>query len=34
MDSLSAPDGPAPTYLDLLRVTTETVAAGLEGAGK
>lgn len=34
VDSLSAPDGPAPTYLDLLRVTTETVAAGLEGAGK
>lgn len=29
VDSLSAPDGPTPTYLDLLRVTTETVAKGL-----
>lgn len=29
VDSLSEPDGPVPTYLDLLRVTTETVAAGL-----
>jgi manganese/iron transport system substrate-binding protein len=32
VDSLSEPDGPVPTYLDLLRVTTETVAAGLAGA--
>lgn len=32
VDSLTGPDGPAPTYLELLRVTTETVAAGLEGA--
>ena len=32
VDSLSEPDGPVPTYLDLLRVTTETVAAGLTGA--
>jgi manganese/iron transport system substrate-binding protein len=29
VDSLSKADGPVPTYLDLLRVTTETVAAGL-----
>ncbi|MEQ9122522.1 MAG: metal ABC transporter substrate-binding protein [Alphaproteobacteria bacterium] len=29
VDSLSEPDGPVPTYLDLLRVTTETVATGL-----
>ncbi|MEP5066655.1 MAG: metal ABC transporter substrate-binding protein, partial [Roseibium sp.] len=34
VDSLSDPDGPVPTYLDLLRVTTETVAAGLIGAAK
>lgn len=30
VDSLSAPDGPTPTYLDLLRVTAETIANGLE----
>ena len=30
VDSLSAPGGPVPTYLDLLRVTTETIARGLE----
>jgi manganese/iron transport system substrate-binding protein len=29
VDSLSAPDGPTPTYIDLLRVTTETIAKGL-----
>lgn len=29
VDSLSAADGPVPTYLDLLRVTTETVVRGL-----
>jgi manganese/iron transport system substrate-binding protein len=29
VDSLSAEDGPVPTYLDLLRVTTETIARGL-----
>jgi manganese/iron transport system substrate-binding protein len=29
VDSLSAGDGPVPTYLDLLKVTTETVAKGL-----
>lgn len=31
VDSLSGPDGPVPTYLDLLRVTAETVAEGLAG---
>lgn len=30
VDSLSAADGPVPTYLDLLRVTVETIAQGLE----
>jgi manganese/iron transport system substrate-binding protein len=29
VDSLSEADGPVPTYLDLLDVTTETIAAGL-----
>ncbi len=29
VDSLSSSDGPVPTYLDLLRVTTETLASGL-----
>ena len=29
VDSLSASDGPVPTYLDLLRVTVETIAEGL-----
>lgn len=29
VDSLSEPGGPVPTYLDLLRVTTETVVNGL-----
>ncbi|VDC31983.1 metal ABC transporter substrate-binding protein [Pseudogemmobacter humi] len=33
VDSLSEPDGPVPTYLDLLKVTAETIAAGLEGEG-
>lgn len=32
VDSLSAPDGPVPTYADLLRVTTQTVVDGLTGA--
>lgn len=32
VDSLSGPDGPVPTYLDLLRVTSETIARGLTGA--
>ena len=30
VDSLSGPDGPVPTYLDLLSVTTQTIAAGLK----
>ncbi|MTH79847.1 metal ABC transporter substrate-binding protein [Paracoccus aestuariivivens] len=29
VDSLSEADGPVPTYLDLLRVTSETIVAGL-----
>ncbi len=29
VDSLSEPDGPVPTYLDLLRVTVETIVSGL-----
>ena len=29
VDSLSTPDGPVPSYLDLLRVTSETVVDGL-----
>ncbi len=29
VDSLSDPDGPVPTYLDLLRVTIETIVEGL-----
>lgn len=33
VDSLSAPDGPVPSYLDLLKTTTGTIAEGL-GAGK
>lgn len=32
VDSLSEPDGEVPTYLDLLRITSETVAAGLTTA--
>lgn len=32
VDSLSEPDGPVPTYLDLLRVTSTTVAEGLTSA--
>ena len=30
VDSLSAENGPVPTYLDLLRVTVETIAKGFE----
>ena len=30
VDSLSEPDGPVPSYLDLLRVTSQTVAEGLQ----
>ena len=33
VDRLSAPDGPVPSYLDLLGVTSRTIADGLE-AGK
>ena len=29
VDSLSEPDGPVPTYLDLLRVTSDTIVKGL-----
>jgi len=29
VDSLTEADGPVPTYLDLLRITSETIAAGL-----
>ncbi len=29
VDSLSKPDGPVPTYIDLLRVTIETIVEGL-----
>ncbi|WP_226548849.1 metal ABC transporter substrate-binding protein [Celeribacter naphthalenivorans] len=32
VDSLSKPNGPVPSYLDLLRVTAQTVADGLEAA--
>ncbi|MEM0976576.1 MAG: metal ABC transporter substrate-binding protein [Pseudomonadota bacterium] len=32
VDSLSDPDGPVPTYLDLLKVTATTVAEGLSEA--
>lgn len=31
VDSLSEVDGPVPTYLDLLRVTADTIARGLTG---
>ena len=34
VDSLSEADGPVPTYLDLLRVTAETIATGLTEARK
>jgi len=30
VDSLSQPDGPVPTYLDLLRVTSETIVKGIQ----
>ena len=29
VDSLSGPDGPVPTYIDLVRVTSDTIARGL-----
>lgn len=31
VDSLSAPDGPVPTYLDLIRYDAQTIVAGLTG---
>jgi len=31
VDSLSEADGPVPTYIDLLRVTADTIAKGLSG---
>ncbi|OED44723.1 iron ABC transporter substrate-binding protein [Chromatiales bacterium (ex Bugula neritina AB1)] len=34
VDSLSASDGPVPTYLELLRLTTETIVKGLTAAGQ
>jgi manganese/iron transport system substrate-binding protein len=34
VDSLSEPDGPTPTYIDLLRVTTATIADGLSAPPK
>lgn len=35
VDSLSGADGPVPTYIDLLRVTTDTIVTGIrEGAAK
>jgi len=34
VDSLSEADGPVPTYLDLLRVTSQTIADGLSGDAK
>ncbi|NPD15016.1 metal ABC transporter substrate-binding protein [Xinfangfangia sp. D13-10-4-6] len=34
VDSLSEPDGPVPTYIDLLRVTSETIANGLAPAAQ
>ena len=34
VDSLSAADGPVPSYADLLRVTTQTVVDGLTGGAK
>lgn len=33
VDSLSPPDGPVPTYLDLLRHDTEAIVDGLAGGG-
>ncbi len=34
VDSLSAADGPVPSYLDLLRMTTNTIAVGLDPAAE
>jgi manganese/iron transport system substrate-binding protein len=34
VDSLSADGGPVPTYLDLLKVTSETIVTGLTADAK
>lgn len=34
VDSLSTPDGPVPTYLDLIRYDAGTIVAALTGAGR
>ena len=34
VDSLSTAEGPVPSYLDLLRVTSQTVADGLDAGLK
>jgi len=34
VDSLSEPDGPVPTYLDLIRHASRTIVAGLTGGGR
>ena len=34
VDSLSEPDGPVPTYLDLLRYDVDVIVAGLTGTGE
>ena len=34
VDSLSAPDGPVPTYLDLLRHDADAIADGLAGGAR
>jgi manganese transport system substrate-binding protein len=34
VDSLTGPDGPAPTYLDMLRYDAELIIAGLTGEGE
>ena len=30
VDSLSGPDGPVPTYIDLMKITLLTIADGLD----
>ena len=34
VDSLSKPDGPVPTYLELLRRDARTIVDGLKGGGR
>ena len=34
VDSLSTPDGPVPSYLDLLKKTAQTIADGLGAEGE